>query len=228
MNKYLEEGDSVRGRDPRRHSGGHFGRVADSGVLRYVHSRTRACRPMLDAVIQLLPSPADRPPVKGVDESEREASRAGGRRSAVLCARLQDHDRSVCRVADVFPGVFRNAELGRCGLQPGQVEEGADWAHPADARQRAAGAEGGARGRYSCSGRSEGRHHRRHALRPGPRDHAGADGFSGARDRDGGRAEDQGRSGKDGYCAWSAGGRGSVVSRAYRRGVGADDHRRHG
>src|SRR3546814_5537464 len=30
---------------------------------------------MLDGVVHLLPSPSDRPPVKGIDESEKEASR---------------------------------------------------------------------------------------------------------------------------------------------------------
>src|SRR3546814_5635263 len=39
---------------------------------------TTLFRSLLDAVIRFLPSPGDRPPVKGVDEREVEATRAAG------------------------------------------------------------------------------------------------------------------------------------------------------
>src|SRR5690242_5599300 len=77
MNKYLEEGD-----------------LPEEDIIAGIRAGTLACdlvpvfcgtafknkgvQAMLDAVVQLLPSPADRPPVKGIDESEHEAVRHAG------------------------------------------------------------------------------------------------------------------------------------------------------
>ncbi|MCK7594273.1 elongation factor G [Pseudomarimonas salicorniae] len=77
MNKYLEEGD-----------------LSEAEIISGIRERTLRCeiipsfcgtafknkgvQAMLDAVISFLPSPSDRPPVKGVDESENEASRKAG------------------------------------------------------------------------------------------------------------------------------------------------------
>jgi len=74
MDKYLEQGelseDEVMG-------GIRAGTLA--GLLIPVYCGTafknKGVQALLDAVIQLLPSPADRPPVKGVDEAEHESSR---------------------------------------------------------------------------------------------------------------------------------------------------------
>ena len=63
---------------------------------------------------------------------------------------------------------------------------------------------------------------------PAARDHAREDGLPGAGDLACGRAEDQGRPGKDGHRAQSPGAGRSVVPRAHRRGIGPDDHLRHG
>jgi elongation factor G len=77
MNKYLEEGD-----------------LSEAEIMNGIRARTLTCdiipmfcgtafknkgvQAMLDAVIHFLPSPADRPPVKGVDENEQEATRKAG------------------------------------------------------------------------------------------------------------------------------------------------------
>ncbi|WP_449429087.1 elongation factor G [Rhodanobacter umsongensis] len=74
MNKYLEEGD-----------------LSESEIIEGLRQRTLAneiipafcgtafknkgVQAMLDAVVQLLPSPADRPPVAGIDEDDNEATR---------------------------------------------------------------------------------------------------------------------------------------------------------
>ncbi|WP_329742748.1 elongation factor G [Dyella sp. A6] len=74
MNKYLEEGDL--GEDDII-SGLRAGTLSTSLIPVFCGTafKNKGVQAMLDAVIQLLPSPADRPPVKGVDESEHEASR---------------------------------------------------------------------------------------------------------------------------------------------------------
>jgi elongation factor G len=77
MNKYLEGGE-----------------LSEEEVIAGIRERTLRCeiipsfcgtafknkgvQAMLDAVIRFLPAPSDRPPVKGVDESEQEASRKAG------------------------------------------------------------------------------------------------------------------------------------------------------
>ncbi|MBK6728007.1 MAG: elongation factor G [Xanthomonadales bacterium] len=77
MNKYLEEGD-----------------LSEAEIMSGIRARTLTCdiipmfcrtafknkgvQAMLDAVIHFLPAPSDRPPVQGMDENDREASRTSG------------------------------------------------------------------------------------------------------------------------------------------------------
>jgi elongation factor G len=77
MNKYLEEGE-----------------LSEAEIMSGIRARTLTCdiipmfcgtafknkgvQAMLDAVIHYLPAPSDRPPVKGVDEDEKEATRTPG------------------------------------------------------------------------------------------------------------------------------------------------------
>jgi elongation factor G len=74
MNKYLEEGDLS---EEDIIAGIRAGTLATDLVPVFCGTafKNKGVQAMLDAVVQLLPSPADRPPVKGIDESEREASR---------------------------------------------------------------------------------------------------------------------------------------------------------
>ena len=77
MNKYLEEG-SLSEEDII--AGIRAGTLATQIVPVFCGTafKNKGVQAMLDAVIQLLPSPADRPPVKGIDESEHEAVRHAG------------------------------------------------------------------------------------------------------------------------------------------------------
>ena len=74
MNKYLEEGelsenDVIAGLRQRT--------LSNEIIPVYCGTafKNKGVQAMLDAVVRLLPSPADRPPVKGVDESDQEIAR---------------------------------------------------------------------------------------------------------------------------------------------------------
>ena len=84
------------------------------------------------------------------------------------------------------------------------------------------------RRRHRRGGRPEGSDHRRHAVRPGQVDHAREHDLPRAGDPRRRRAEDQGRPGEDGHRAQPPGAGRPVVPRAHRRGIGPDDHLRHG
>src|SRR5574337_1425489 len=77
MNKYLEEG-SLSEEDII--AGIRAGTLATQIVPVFCGTafKNKGVQAMLDAVIQLLPSPADRRPVKGIDEREHEAVRHAG------------------------------------------------------------------------------------------------------------------------------------------------------
>ena len=74
MNKYLEEGSLS---EEETIAGIRAGTLANSLIPVFCGSafKNKGVQAMLDAVVQLLPSPADRPPVKGTDEREQESSR---------------------------------------------------------------------------------------------------------------------------------------------------------
>ena len=74
MNKYLEEGDLS---EDEILAGLRAGTLANTLIPVFCGTafKNKGVQAMLDAVIQLLPSPADRPPVKGIDENDKEDSR---------------------------------------------------------------------------------------------------------------------------------------------------------
>ena len=77
MNKYLEEGLLS---EAEIVSGIRAGTLANALIPVFCGSafKNKGVQAMLDAVIQLLPSPADRPPVKGADERQQEVLRKAG------------------------------------------------------------------------------------------------------------------------------------------------------
>ena len=75
MNKYLEEGDLSE----EEIVSGLRARTLSSEIIPVYCGtafKNKGVQAMLDAVVNLLPSPADRPPVAGVDEDEKEATRS--------------------------------------------------------------------------------------------------------------------------------------------------------
>ena len=77
MNKYLEEGSLS---EDEIVAGIRAGTLATELIPVYCGTafKNKGVQAMLDGVVQLLPSPADRPPVPGLDENEEETSRVAG------------------------------------------------------------------------------------------------------------------------------------------------------
>ncbi len=111
--------------------------------------KNKGVQPMLDAVVDFLPSPVDVPSISGIDPDAKEAAvieRAASDDAAVLGAGVQDHDRPVCRSARVLPRLLRRAGRRRHRLQLDQAAHRAHRPHPEDARQQARGNQGSLRG----------------------------------------------------------------------------------
>ena len=74
MNKYLEEGDLT---ESEIIAGLRQRTLANEIIPAFCGTafKNKGVQAMLDAVVQLLPSPADRPPVAGIDEDDNEATR---------------------------------------------------------------------------------------------------------------------------------------------------------
>jgi elongation factor G len=135
--------------------------------------KNKGVQPLLDAVIDYLPSPLDVPPIQGInpkDDSETE-------REATLDAPFSALAFKV--MSDPYVGQDR-----------------ARRPHPADAREPSRGARGDRRGRDRRRGRTQADDDRRHAFCGGHSDSARVDDLSGARDLGCRRAEVEGRSGQ--------------------------------
>ena len=124
----------------------------------------KGVQPLLDAVVDFLPSPLDIPPVHGNDartEKTWSARPTTPRRSG---AGLQDHDRPVRGHADLHPGLLGPAGE-RLGLEPAKGKReriGRLVQMRADKREEIKEA---LAGDIAARGRAQEHHDRRHALR---------------------------------------------------------------
>ena len=72
--------------------------------------KNKGVQPLLDAVVDYLPSPVDIPPTKGIDfKTEEEVERRAAGRRAAVDAGLQDHGRPLRGLAHLLPHLFGQA-----------------------------------------------------------------------------------------------------------------------
>ena len=136
--------------------------------------KNKGVQAMLDAVIELLPSPLDIPPVTGIDDDDKEDTPQGRRRAsrspALAFKIMTDPFVGSLTFFRVYSGALNS---GDAVYNPIKGKQGARRPHPADARQQARRDQGSARRRHRRGRRPEGRHHRRHAVRIGQHHHPG-------------------------------------------------------
>ena len=158
--------------------------------------KNKGVQPLLDAVVDFLPAPADREAYRGIDPKTATRPCAGLRHRAARHARLQDHGfehvGSITFAASTGPARKRHA-----ARQHHAREEGAGRAAWPHARRRPRGDQGGLRRRHRQPCRAQGHAHRRDAVRSAEAGHPREDGVPQPRHRDEDRAQDQGRPGEE-------------------------------
>ena len=170
--------------------------------------KNKGVQPLLDAVVDYLPSPLDAAEdsrASNPDNGEADHPQACRQRT-ILRAGVQDHGRPVCRPVDLYPRLLGTAEVRRFGAQlahRGRTERiGRLLKMHANKREDIneilAGDICAAVGLKNVS-------HRRHDLRRETSDRARVHYVRGSGHFSRGRAQDQGRPGKDGHGARQAG-----------------------
>ena len=175
--------------------------------------KNKGVQPLLDAVVDYLPSPLDVPAVKGVDlkgnEVERKASDTEP--MALLAFKIMD---------DPFVGT-----ITFCRIYSGKLESGTGVMNSTKDRKERVGRmllmhannrediKEAFAGDIVALGRPQGGPHRRHAVRSAEAGDPGKDGVPRSGHRDRHRAEVEGRSGEARRRARQARGRGPLVPR---------------
>ena len=192
--------------------------------------KNKGVQPMLDAVIDYLPSPLDLPPTQGTrpnhpEEIEERKADDSEAFSALAFKVMTDPYVGKLTYIRVYSGTLTK---GSSVSQLDQGQEGAGGPHPPDARQRPRGQGRHLRRRHHGGGRPQEHHDRRHPVRPGPPHRARGAGVPRAGDPRGRRAQDQGRPGQALQGPLLAQRGGPDLPRPLGRGDGPDGHLGHG
>ena len=127
--------------------------------------KNKGVQPLLDAVVDYLPSPLDVPAIKGIDDKGNEIERHPDDKEPMSLSGVQDHGRSLCRHHHLLPHLFRHADERHRRHQFDQAAPGAHRPHAADARQQPRRHQGSLCRRHRRAGGPEGHPHRRHPVR---------------------------------------------------------------
>ena len=146
--------------------------------------KNKGVQPLLDAIIDYLPTPLDRAAVTGIDPKTARRSSAQPSLDEPFCALafkiMSDPFVGKLTYFRVYSGVLK---AGSHVYNPDHGPQGARRPHPPDARQQPRGARVRRRRRDRRRRRPQAGHDRRHALRRGAPDPAGVDHVPRARHR---------------------------------------------
>ena len=128
--------------------------------------KNKGVQPLLDAVVDYLPSPIDREAIRGVDpDTGAEVVRHASDDEPFSTLAFKIMDDRFRRLAHLRARLFGPYRIGHHGHEFDQRQARAHWPHAADARQQPRGHQGSLCRRHHRAGGSQGDANRRHALR---------------------------------------------------------------